>query len=298
MVRILTSTMSNTLLAHAAYLHREVSGAAGDAVRCARFVRGALAHDARSDDVYISSYPRSGTTWLQLIVHLVQGGDQDFAHISHVVPWYERSLALGQCTARDFAARSSPRAFKSHLPYQWLPKGGRYVYVHRDGRDVLVSYYHLYRSHLGFAGTFDQFFTRFMAGDVQYRSWFRHVREWQAQASRPNVLILAYEDLRRDPLTAVQRVARLCNVWLDEARAREIVGLSSFEAMKRSEDKFDHATAERLPRDARRGEFVRRGLVGSYREVLSEEQQRRFERELRRHRSWSWPETALSAFLH
>jgi hypothetical protein len=296
MTRQLTSAVPAGLLGQAADLLRQARDAAADAARCARFVRGALQHRARPDDVYISSYPRSGTTWLQLIVHLVQGGDTSFAHISQVVPWYERSLALGQSTAGDFAMRRSPRAFQSHLPYRWLPSGARYVYVQRDGRDVLVSYYHLYRSHLGYTGSFDEFFARFIAGDLQYRSWFGHVRAWQRVARRPNVLLLAYEDMVAAPVTAVQRVAGLCRVSLSDARAREIVELSSFEAMKRGEDKFDHATSEQISRAVERGAFVRRGTVGSHREVLSCEQQRCFELEARR--SWRWPEARLAAFLH
>lgn len=279
-------------------LGTRIAEGAADALRCARFLRGAFVHRARPDDVYISSYPRSGTTWLQLIVHLVRGGDLRFTHISHVVPWYERSLALGYMRARDFAAMPSPRAFKSHLPYQWLPKGARYIYVHRDGRDVLVSYYHLYRSHLGYTGTFDQFFERFMRGDVQYRSWFRHVRAWQAAAHRSNVLILSYEDMQRDPRRAIEQVAALCDVSLSEARIREIVELSSFQSMKRLEHKFDHATGEPVPPKNVTGEFVRRGVVGSHRDMLSQEQKERFERALRTQSSWRWPELELGAFLH
>jgi len=121
--------------------------ALADSFRCARFLRGAAAHHARPDDVYISSYPRSGTTWLTLIVHLLRGGGLEFEHLSRVVPWYERDLALGRATAQDYLQLPGPRVFKSHLPHAWLPRGARYLYVMRDGRDVAVSYYHFYTSH-------------------------------------------------------------------------------------------------------------------------------------------------------
>jgi hypothetical protein len=168
-----------------------------DALRIARYLRGRVQFKVRADDLFISSYPRSGTTWLQHIAHTLRsGGDSGFAHIADVVPWFERSLALGRCSAADLDHLPSPRVFKSHLPRAWLPRGARYVYVRRDGRDVAVSYFHFYRSHLGFSGSFDQFFEHFLRGDLQYRSWFKHVAGWQRFAADPAQLILDYDALR------------------------------------------------------------------------------------------------------
>lgn len=268
-----------------------------DALRVLRFLKERSRHRARRDDVYISSYPRSGTTWTQLMVHLVRGGDLSFGHISDAVPWFERPLALGRATAATFADRRGPRSFKSHLPLAWLPRGARYVYVERDGRDVLVSYYHFYRSHLAGTDSFEQFFERFMRGELQYGSWFRHVAEYRRAAARKDVLLLRYEEIQSDPERAVRRIAAFLAVALSSSRLDQIVHLASFESMKQHEHKFDHAAAEPASAVAP-GAFVREGRVGSHCEILSPMQCTRFERAACAMPSYTLPPLRLASFLH
>jgi hypothetical protein len=250
-----------------------------DALRVARFLRASRAFRARPDDLFISSYPRSGTTWMQAIVHLVRGGDASFEHIADVVPWYERPLAHGRVSVDQLARRASPRSFKSHLPYAWLPKGALYLYIYRDGRDVAVSYYHFYRSHLGYRGDFDGFFARFLRGDLQYGSWFRHVAHWERCRGRPGVLLLRYEEMRSDPERGLREIAGLCHVALTPARTQRILDLASFEAMRQAEGKYDHATSEGgRVEAAKQGAFVRSGEGGGHRALFSLAHEERFAR--------------------
>ena len=80
------------------------------------FFRGRLDFSPRPDDIFVASYPRSGTTWVQFILYqLTTPGDMKFDHISQISPWFERSLALGTMRASDFEAFASPRLFKTHL---------------------------------------------------------------------------------------------------------------------------------------------------------------------------------------
>ncbi|MGB9339178.1 MAG: sulfotransferase domain-containing protein, partial [Polyangiales bacterium] len=108
-----------------------------NARRIAKFLRGTMELEVRQSDIFISSYPRSGTTLTQWIVYLLAHEAQpDPMHLTKVSPWFERSLAIGELSASDFDRFPSPRVFKSHLPRQWLPDGARYIYVERDGLDV------------------------------------------------------------------------------------------------------------------------------------------------------------------
>jgi hypothetical protein len=234
-----------------------------NARRIANFLRGRMELEVRPTDVFISSYPRSGTTLTQWILYLLAHDEQpDPAHLTKVSPWFERSLAIGELSGSDLERFPSPRVFKSHLPRQWLPDGARYIYVERDGLDVLVSYFHFYRAYLGFEGSLDEFHRRFMDGRVQYGSWFEHVAEWRERASDPDVLIVRYEDMLSDRKASIERMVEFLGWERDERRVDRAVIESSFDAMKRRESVFDHATALLLERGVSPESFLRAGESG------------------------------------
>jgi hypothetical protein len=246
-----------------------------NARRVASFLRGRLEFETRPTDVFISSYPRSGTTLTQWILYLLVHEERpDPDHLTRVSPWFERSLAIGELTAEDLARFDTPRVFKSHLPREWLPDGGRYIYVERNVEDVLVSYYHFYRAYLGFEGSLNDFYERFVAGRVQYGSWFDHVAGWRKHADDPDVLILRYEDLLADRRGAIVQMLEFLgwqrdDHWIDRAMIE-----SSFDAMKRRESVFDHATALLLERGVSPQSFLRSGTAGSGAAVLDPDQAR------------------------
>lgn len=267
-----------------------------DALRTTRFLRGRRRFQARDDDVYVVTYPRSGTTWVQFILYLLRSDRAvDFAHISEVSPWWERTMALGTRRAEDFAELEGPRVFKSHLPRRWLPERGRYIYIERDGLDVAVSYYHLYRSHLGFEGDLGAFFERYLAGDLQYGSWFKHVAGWRRHADDDRVLYLRYEDLRAEPGAVIRQMAAFLG-WPLEDEA-DVVEKASFGFMKQHEEKFDPITETLIDQGLHRGRFIREGKAGSGR-GLDDQLRARFEAAARAPKRFPELELRIPAFLH
>jgi peroxiredoxin len=232
----------------------------------------------RPDDIFIITYPRSGTTWMQMILYqLTTAGRMDFPHITTVCPWFERSLKDG--TAYD--ALPSPRVFKSHLPYRKIPKGPcKYIYVARDAKDVAVSYYHFYTTHMGFKGTFDEFFDRFLKGEVQYGSWFRHVRRWWEHRDDPNVLFLYYEELAVDLPGCLRRITAFCGLEIAPERRPGILERCSFAFMKQHESQFDPLTAMLYEQGFQPNTHLRKGMAGTWSEKLSSQQARRFDKAL------------------
>jgi peroxiredoxin len=230
----------------------------------------------RADDIFVVTYPRSGTTWMQMILYqLTTDGAMDFPHITTVCPWFERSLKDG--TAYD--ALPGPRVFKSHLPYRKIPRGPcKYIYVARDGKDVAVSYYHFYTAHMGFKGTFDEFFERFLGGRVHYGSWFRHVRGWWEQRDDRNVLFLRYEELAADLPGSLRRIAAFCGLEVPPERWPGIVERCGFAFMKRHESQFDPLTAMLHEQGFRPNSHLREGRSGAWGDRLSRRQVRRFDK--------------------
>jgi hypothetical protein len=244
-----------------------------------------LAYTPRPDDVFIVTYPRSGTTWMQMILYqLSTDGGMDFPHIAEYCPWFEKSYRCGH----GFELRPSPRIFKSHLPYARIPKGPcKYVYVARDGKDVAVSNYHLHRAYFQYQGTFAEFFDRFMRGDIGYGSWFRHVAGWLAHRHDPNVLVLTYEELTRDLEACLRQIIAFCGFRVAPERFPVILQRCRFEFMKRHEDQFDPAREWLWERGVQLNTFVRAGRVGDGAAHLDDWQQARFDQAYRRHLSGS-----------
>jgi peroxiredoxin len=230
----------------------------------------------RPDDIFIVTYPRSGTTWMQMILYqLTTEGRMDFTHIAKVSPWFERSLKDG--TAYDTVP--APRVFKSHLPYRKIPKGScKYLYVARDGKDVAVSYYHFYTTHMSFKGTFDEFFQRFLTGEVHYGSWFRHVRGWWEHCDDPNVLFLRYEDLAADLAGCLRKISAFCGLPVAPQRWNGILERCSFTLMKQHESQFDPLMAMLYEQGYQPHTFLRQGQTGGWRAQLSPRQARRFDK--------------------
>jgi hypothetical protein len=230
----------------------------------------------RADDIFIVTYPRSGTTWMQMILYqLTTDGKIDFPHITTVSPWFERSLKDG--TAYD--ALPSPRVFKSHLPYRKIPKGPcKYIYVARDGKDVAVSYYHFQKTHMGYKGSFDEFFERFVKGEDQYGSWFRHVSGWWEHRHDPNVLFLFYEELTADLPGNLQKISAFCGLEIAPERWDDILERCSFAFMKQHESQLDPMTAMLYEQGFQPNSHLRKGQTGSGSEQLSLPQSRRFDK--------------------
>ncbi|MEM7349769.1 MAG: sulfotransferase domain-containing protein [Acidobacteriota bacterium] len=243
--------------------------------------RQRVRYTARPDDVFIVTYPKSGTTWLQMILYqLTSDGEMDFSHINSQSPHFEEDLQ------QNIALRPSPRIFKSHLPYSQMPKGrGKYIYVTRNGLDVAVSYYHHYQAYQRLGGTFDQFYAMFLAGKTAYGSWFEHVAGWRSNSAKLDVLFVRFEDLKEDLEGSIRRIAEFCNIELEADDLARVVERSHFDFMKQHEEKFDLAYGHLVQRGMQLGRFLRKGGTGDGREALSEAQQAAYKKLFSEHLS-------------
>jgi hypothetical protein len=220
---------------------------------------------------------------MQMILYqLSTEGKMDFSHISEVCPWFDRMLSFNIMDGDDLENLPSPRIFKSHLPYKQIPRGPcKYIYIARDGKDVAVSYFHFYTSHLNFTGSFSEFFENyFMRGKVQYGSWFQHVAEWKKHQKDPDVLFIHYEDLVNDLETTLKRIIHFCEFDVPQERIPEIMERCRFQFMKKYENKFDHISAVIWEKGYKQNAFIRKGKSGSGREYLNDEQEKIFAKEL------------------
>lgn len=200
-------------------------------------VAAGLAYRPEPSDVFIAPFAKCGTTWMQQIVHgLRSGGDMSFGEITQVVPWIELAHDLGLAIPGD---QPSPRAFKSHLSWHDIPKGGRYIVVMRDPLDAARSLYRFLEDWFFEPGSISvtEFACHFLNREDQDNYW-THAASWWGQRHRDEVLILAYEHMGRDLPGTVARVADFIGID-DPARIEIATRQASFDFMKAHSAKFD-----------------------------------------------------------
>lgn len=238
----------------------------------------------RPSDIFIVTYPRSGTTWMQMILYqLTTNGKIDFDHISQIFPYFEVDF----CEMGNFDQLPSPRVFKTHLSSIWFPKRWpvRYIYVIRDGKDVAVSFYNFRQSHFGFKHNFSTFFEQNFLKNrfTETGSWFQHSSGWLDRRKDPNILYLSYEELKTDLRSCLYKISEFCGLNLDPARVPGILHRCSFAFMKQYEEKFDPAMASTLMRPVQPGAFIRKGSSGGGSDHFSPAHQAVFDRYFRKY---------------
>jgi len=183
--------------------------------------------------VWIASYPRSGNTFLRIIlekifhlptysIYRVEG--QDFPDPSAEA--LEQAPFLPRKWRRQVSDEPhlKPMLIKTHDG----PEDDRAaMYIVRDGRAAIDSYFHYHKK---FA--FEQpSLTEIIAGACQFGSWSGHYRSWNP-THRPNTLFVKYEELVQAPDVVIPKIASFLQVQPGEGR------LPTFEELNHSYPEF------------------------------------------------------------
>lgn len=235
----------------AAYLEREM---ARHGVYRTQFLR--------PQDTMIVGFPKSGHTWMQsLVVSLKYGLDpriaddqliQDLLPDLHQRRWHKRY--------------SDAMCFKSHM----LPRSDfrRVIYLLRDGRDVMVSYYH-FRQAWGYDGSF---LDRISDEHPEYKTWAQHVDTWLDNPFKADIIYIRYEDLLDEPTRVLRDICSFLGLDTSAAEIETAAVRCSFKNMRSKEDRLGRPNPS-WPPDKR---FMRRGVSGSYKDEMPQEVLREF----------------------
>lgn len=278
-----------------------------DGIYCNKFftdenLRSALSYKPREDDVFVVSYPKCGTTWMQHIACNIfrhgspPGGLMELMFMS---PFLE---FLG---AEAVRAMPRPGAIKTHLPFNKQPYStkAKYIYITRNPYDCCVSYYYHTKTlplHDFEEGTFDEFFEMFMEGKVDFGDYFDHVLSWYDHRNDNNVFFLTYEQLKKDTPGMVLQIADFLGKedYGDKLRQspevlEKVLRAISIESMKKINGELKNMgeTMLNMPPESMpeflksamaafgeiakkpiQGDFVRKGIVGDWKNHFSAEQ--------------------------
>jgi aryl sulfotransferase len=243
----------------------------------------------RRDDVVVATSYKSGTTWMQLIVHALFAPALAGGPLAPA--WIDAPRPLLPTVLEDLERLQTRRCIKTHLPLDGLPfyDDVKYIVVARDARDVCLSLWHHHRqSVLAPRGTLaaaaggdtdDDEFRHFWRGWTT-RGWFpgetegypywgnlRHTQQWWRCHGRANVLFVHFDDLLTDLESAILRVAEFLDIRVGRTIAATIATRLGFVSVKRNARRI-LPTAGRLLRGGA-DTFFNRGGKGGWSTVLS-----------------------------
>lgn len=228
----------------------------------------------KDGDVFIVTYPRSGTTWTEQMVHLlVNKGEQGEQRLTDAVPWLETLPHRPNGMHKFLETLPERRLFTSHLPYPLMPHidntTAKIVYVARNPKDVAISTYFHNQSKGGYEGSWEEHFQLFLNGDVGFGPYFDHVLPWwQASQKNKNILFLKYEDMKHDHAGNVEKLASFLDLEADSQLIETVVRLSSFQSMTSNET----TNFEWVPQKADKPKHFRKGDIGDWRNHFNAEQ--------------------------
>lgn len=251
----------------------------------------------RPDDIIIATYAKSGTTWTQqMIAQMLFGGDPDLS-VAEMSPWLDLRVPPKEIKLPLVEAQTHRRFIKTHLPVDALvfSPQAKYIYIGRDGRDVVWSLYnhHVNANQSWYDALND---TPGRVGPpiepppddiVQYyRDWFEqdgfpfwsfweNIRSWWAIRELPNVMLVHFENLKRDMPGEMRRMAKFLDIEIDDSRWDDIVEYCTFDWMKNNAGKSVPLGGAFWDEGAK--VFINKGVNGRWRDRLSNEDAARYE---------------------
>jgi hypothetical protein len=239
------------------------------------FVRKRILHEAagrdltvKEDDTFVVSYPKSGNTWIRFLIGNIYHRSETitFSNIEEKVP------DIYHHSDRSLLKLPRPRILKSHESYD--ARYPRVIYVVRDPRDVVVSYYHYLIKMRAIDESYPmgRFVEQFIAGEWDWcGSWRGNVESWlQGSSANDDFLLLRYEDMLSSTFEAVERIALFLGKELSEQDIQLAIDASSFDRMRSLEQ--EDAGEWKAIRSGRRDKpFMRSGKAEGWRSTLAPE---------------------------
>lgn len=235
--------------------------------------------DIRDDDVYLATFPKSGTHWVWEILVMLRRG----------TPEYE--LNPKEAVFLDFKGPDvidkvpSPRVLNCHFPCKLTPRGVfeksiKIVHVQRNPKDVFVSsfFHHKHFGNRPFTSNFQEYFPTCIGsyGIHHFYPWFRYVKEWErfSKKNPKQILNLFYEDLKEDPVREIKKINEFLGTSRSDDLIKQIAEACDFQNLKKAdaEIKVKDDVMKDMARDKKSSLMYRKGQVGDWKNHFTVEQ--------------------------
>lgn len=260
---------------------------------------------------WIASYPKSGNTWIRLLLESVIAGGaapefgkrtkfapivaqradfELFLHVEASDLTVSEQAELRHDLACVMAAEVAESQFrKVHDHWGHTPSGRPLfpeavtlgsVYLVRDPRDVAISWAHhcgcTIDEAIAFMAREDAALTRPIGWQDQLgqrlTSWSAHVESWMTALPAP--MLVSYERLSQQPAAVLAEVVAYVGLSASDAVIGDAVAANHFERLKAEESAAGFDVGQASGRA-----FFRRGLAGGWRDTLTAAQADRIVRD-------------------
>ena len=245
----------------------------------------------RDDDIVISTYAKSGTTWLQQIVAQLLFPAQEGLEVAEMSPWLDLRIPPKEVKLPEVEAQTHRRFLKTHLPVDALvfSPPAKYIYIGRDGRDVVWSMYNHHANANDFwysalndtpgrvgppiekpVADISRYFQDWLMKDgFPWWPFWENVRTWWEVRHLPNVLFLHFADLKSDLAHEMRRVAEFLETPINDSHWPKMLEYCSFDYMREIASKSVPLGGAFW--DAGAQVFIHKGQNGRWRETLPTE---------------------------
>lgn len=256
----------------------------------------------RSDDIILTMFPKSGSTWLSECIYLI-------------VNQYKYEMASKESIELRFPQIDSPshdvfdlileqynnvnqrRMIKASIPPNLLidheantngvaKTRPKIISIFRNPRDVLVSFFHHCKTvkHYDLDFSFTEFFYTFITGMVPCGPiWLMYNEAYKYHVENPTTsLIVFYEDMKSDLRSQIKRICQFLNKpepptedgWF------QLLDHLSVGRMRQNPTINRHDWTQLGLRNPNGFEFVRKGQVNDWKNFFNEEQSILFDQEV------------------
>ncbi|XP_061480668.1 sulfotransferase 6B1-like isoform X2 [Rhineura floridana] len=218
------------------------------------------------------SYPKCGINWLILIVNDLVATTLKTKQENTELPFIECGDPEKYQRMKQFP---SPRIVATHLHYNNLPKSifkskAKVLVLFRNPKDTAASFFRFHNNAptIPSYNSWEEFFPKFMNGQVAWGSYFDHAVTWNKHMDNENVLVLTYEELKEDLVAGVKQIAEFFGFTATAEQIQSVADRTAFQAVQdRSQE--THGVVGPL--------LFRKGVVGDWKSLFDATQSQKMD---------------------
>jgi len=240
--------------------------------------------EIRHDDVIVCAYMKCGTHWLWEVTRMLLSRDPT---ISTKVKEFNM---LEAADLPELADCASPRVLNSHLwtchlPQQIFEKKVKIIHVVRNPKDVVTSfYYHTKRRQDYDWGIMLKYYMANKLSSPHLLAYLKHMQDFQQQNPDHPVATVCYEDMIKNPVDGISRLADFLCVPGDVTWYQQVAEACHFDNMKTAEK--DRKYPDHHPGSGKvmmkQMNFYRKGKIGDWKNHFTVAQNEAFDEFLSR----------------